>query len=176
REPTHQQLQWIAGSADLKTVFISHRNNLGNVTPPADQAMYEASLRKTLQLLTERRKKVVYLLAVAEARTNPRLCVGSTPMGRTIDRSQCSFPASRELKAHEVYRALVARVMKDFPMVEVVDPIPWQCPGGQCTVSTETQVLWSDDNHLSESGSHVQGRALAAHFSDPSRLPPPSKP
>lgn len=82
-------------------------------------------------------------------------------MGRKADGSKCNFQLARELGLQRLERELVSDWLKQFPNLQVFDPAPFLCPRGQCLVSREGQVLWMDDNHITETASYMLGEAMA---------------
>jgi hypothetical protein len=125
-----------------------------------DVANFEKMMRDTFDHLQKNNKKIVYLLSVPEARINPRLCVGEFPMGRMINQEQCKFPLQRETDRQEVYRNTVFEVLKSFPNVAVFDPSTTLCPDNMCSINSRETIIWMDENHISESASHMQGEKI----------------
>jgi hypothetical protein len=113
-----------------------------------------------LQEFQKNRKKIVFILAVPEARVNPRLCVGDLPFGRAINKDKCKFPEQRELEMQMVYRNTVLEVLRSFPNITVFNPATVLCPDGQCSINSGETILWMDDNHITESASYIQGQKL----------------
>lgn len=156
----NQQIEWINRQQYVNTVFISFRNPLGNSASKNEISEFKNMVRATFQEFDRNHKKIIYLMAVPEARINPRLCVGDLPFGRAIDREKCTFPEEREHENQTAYRMAVAEVLKEFPQVVMFDPATVLCPNGKCSINANETVMWMDDNHISESASEIQGTAI----------------
>jgi peptidoglycan/LPS O-acetylase OafA/YrhL len=156
----NQQIQWINHQQNINTVFISFRNPLGNSASKNEISEFKDMVRATFQEFDKNHKRIIYLIAVPEARISPRLCVGDLPFGRAIDRDKCAFAEERERKNQAAYRTAIAEVLKEFSQVLVFDPATVLCPNGQCSINANETVMWMDDNHISESASYIQGKKI----------------
>jgi hypothetical protein len=154
----NEQIDWIANNTEVKTVFIFHRNRL--LSSPSDQAEFESSAKKTFDKLLQFNKHVIYVYALPELNFEPRLCVGELPLGRKNPVNTCSYPLNRELERQLKYRSSMTSVLKKYPAVEVYDPATFLCPGGVCNALIENKVMFTDSNHLSESGSAMQAASI----------------
>jgi len=109
-------------------------------------------------------KKVIYVYSVPELNFEPRLCVGSLPLGRKNPVDSCSYPLVRELARQSSFRASISEVLVQYPNVETFDPANILCKEGLCNAVIDDRVMYTDTNHLSESGSYVQGREIKKQF------------
>lgn len=156
------QLTWLSKNPNVKTVFIVHRNP--SFTSDAERSAYKASIKKTFDLLLASNKKVIYIYPVPELNFEPRLCVGSLPLGRKNPVDSCSYPLARELVRQSSFRASIFEVLGQYPSVKTFDPANVLCKEGVCTAVIDDRVMYTDTNHLSESGSYVQGLEIKKQF------------
>jgi hypothetical protein len=156
------QLAWIANNSDVKTVFIIHRNRI--LSSEEQKLQLTASIKKTIDLLLGSGKRVIYVNSVPELDFEPRLCVGELPLGRKNPVDSCNYPLARELDRYSSYRKTVKEVLSQYPTVSTFDPSDVLCKDGVCKAVIEDRVMYTDSNHLSESGSSLQGAAIKKQF------------
>jgi peptidoglycan/LPS O-acetylase OafA/YrhL len=156
----NQQIEWINEQQNIKTVIVSFRNPIANSASLVEVSNFEKMMQDTFEHLQKNNKKIVYLLSVPEARLNPRLCVGEFPMGRVINQEQCKFPLQRETDKQAVYRKTVFEVLKSHPNIAVFDPASVLCPDNMCSINSRETIIWMDENHISESASHIQAEKI----------------
>jgi peptidoglycan/LPS O-acetylase OafA/YrhL len=157
----NSQLQWVVNNKTVKNVFIVHRYAyLSENSTQKDISDFKEGLHKTLTLLASRNKKVIYILSLPELRFDPKFCVGDLPFGRNKPVNDCSYLLSEELVRHGAYRMAVQQVLSNHPEVMTYDPSSFMCNDGVCHPVVENKMVLMDDNHLSESGSIIQGEDL----------------
>jgi hypothetical protein len=161
-ENINAQLRWIAQNSNIKTVFIVHRNRI--LTSVDEQTQLASSAKKTFDLLLGSGKKVVYFYGVPELNFEPRLCVGQLPLGRKNPVDSCSYPLARELARQSSFRKTILEVLGQYPGVETFDPANILCKESVCHAVIDHRVMYTDTNHLSESGSYVQGIEIKKQF------------
>lgn len=160
RQTFDSQLDWIAKNSDVKTVILVHRLVIRDENSIDEKTEYQSRLEAAIAQLTQRGKQVIYYYPVPELGYNPRLCTDKLPWGRKADGSKCDFQLARELSLQSLERELVTDWLKQFPNLRVFDPAPFLCPRGQCLVTRDGQVLWMDDNHITETASYMLGEAM----------------
>ena len=156
-----RQLAGIVADPAVENVIVVHRLVIRSDSLDSDKLDYQRRLETAMGRLVQNGKHVVYVHPVPELRFNPRLCASKLPLGRQVDGSQCDFGLERELALQRANRDLVARWRQQFPTLEVFDPADTLCPIGRCQAVRDGQVLWMDDNHVSETGSYMLGAAMA---------------
>jgi peptidoglycan/LPS O-acetylase OafA/YrhL len=161
QETIQHQIDWLTQSKHIHTLFITHRNHIHPNTPESELQAFEKAMRRSFDVFLSSGKKIIYIVSIPEARIEPKLCVGSMPSGRKIDRQNCSFPAEREVNHQRNYRSILKNLMTDYPNIIFFDPITYLCEQEKCEIPHKGIVLWHDDNHLSESGSNKLGQAIA---------------
>jgi hypothetical protein len=158
----NSQLLWISNNPNVKTVFIVHRNRA--LTSDIERYAYKAAIKQTFDLLLASNKKVIYVYSVPELNFEPRLCVGSLPLGRKNPVDSCSYPLPRELARQSSFRTSILEVLGQYPSVETFDPANFLCKEGICHAVIDDRVMYTDTNHLSESGSYTQGLQIKKQF------------
>ena len=155
-------IEWIAKNPKIKTVFIFHRNRL--ISSSEDREDFQLSVKKTFDQFLATGKQVIYVYSVPELNFEPRLCVGELPLGRRNPVDSCSYLLQRELNRQSSYRDAIDMVLKKYPAIGVYDPAVFLCPEGQCNAVLKNRVMFTDSNHLSESGSYMQGASIKRQF------------
>ena len=156
------QLLWISKNSNVQTVFMVHRNH--TLTSDAERSAYTTAIKQTFDFLLASNKKVIYVYSVPELNFEPRLCVGALPLGRKNPVDSCSYPLARELARQSSFRASILEVLDQYPNVETFDPANFLCKEGICNAVIDDRVMYTDTNHLSESGSYVQGLEIKKQF------------
>jgi len=162
KENINKQISWIASNPSVKTVFIFHRNR--EISSDAKRESFELAANKTFDTLLRAKKQVVYAYALPELNFEPRLCVGELPLGRKNPLNSCAYPIDRELDKQSGYRSSIIESLKKYPGVITYDPANFLCPNGICNAVMNGKVLFTDSNHLSESGSYMQGAAIQRQY------------
>ena len=72
----------------------------------------------------------------------------------------CSYPLERELDRYSSYRKTVKEVLSQYPSISTFDPSDVLCKDGVCKAVIKDHAMYIDSNHLSESGSNLQGAAM----------------
>lgn len=156
------QLNWISKNQNIKTVFIVHRNRI--LTSDAERSAYASAIKTTLDLLLANNKEIIYIYSVPELNFEPRLCVGELPLGRRNPVDSCSYPISRELERQASFRKAVGQALDQYPSVHTYDPANILCEDAVCQAVIDNRVMYTDTNHLSESGLYIQGAEIKKQF------------
>jgi len=123
-----------------------------------------SDIKRTFDLLLTANKKVIYIYPVPELNFEPRLCVGALPLGRKNPVDSCSYPLARELGRQSSFRKNISGVLSQYSSVEAFDPADILCKEGICYAVIDGRVMYTDTNHLSESGSYMQGFEIKKQF------------
>ena len=158
----NQQIEWIAKNPKINVVLIFHRNRI--LTSEVDRQSFELSAQKTFDKLLNAKKSVIYAYSIPELNFDPRLCVGALPMGRGSSKSNCKYPVEREIGRQTVYRNAISQVLKSYPAIGIFDPTVFLCPNSVCNAVINNRAMFTDSNHLSESGSNLQGEFIKEKF------------
>jgi peptidoglycan/LPS O-acetylase OafA/YrhL len=162
KDNINKQLDWIVSNSSVKTVFIFHRNR--DISTKEIRESFELSADKTFNKLLKAKKRVIYAYALPELNFEPRLCVGELPLGRKNPLDSCSYPLDRELMKQAGYRASMQAILRRYPQIDAYDPAIFLCPDGVCNALIGGKVMFTDSNHLSESGSNLQGSVIKKQY------------
>ncbi len=151
----------LAADARVRAVALVFRGRyLSAQASQQERQDFEDRLSATLKLLQSAGKQVYYFLPVVEPGFDPRLCVGSLPLGRKPPRP-CDISRQEDDGKTVVLRSLVEQVLRDFPGVHLVDPNLAICQDGSCPIIQQGHSIFKDDNHVSHFGSMLIGKSLS---------------
>jgi hypothetical protein len=162
KENINKQIDWIVNNPSVKTVFIFHRDR--DISTDAVRESFELSVNETFNKLQQAKKRVIYSYALPELNFEPRLCVGELPLGRKNPLNSCAYSLDRELDKQSGYRSTMGRILKHHPEVSAYDPADFLCPNRICNALMDGKIMFTDSNHLSESGSNIQGAAIQKQY------------
>lgn len=152
----------IAADARVRAVALVFRGRyLTEQSSPQERQDFEVKLDATLSLLQSAGKQVYYFLPVVEPGFDPRLCMGSLPLGRKPPYS-CVIDKTADDAKSEAVRTSATRVLAHWPQVRVVDPNSMLCREGQCPILQDGHSIFKDENHLSQAGSMRLSESLNA--------------
>jgi peptidoglycan/LPS O-acetylase OafA/YrhL len=155
-------LRDIADDSKVRAVALVFRGRYLNAQSlPAERQSFERKLDATLALLLSAGKQVYYFLPVVEPGFDPRLCMGTLPLGRKPPYS-CVIDKTVDDAKSEPVRFSAARVLARWPQVHIVDPNTALCRNGRCPILQEGHSIFKDENHLSQAGSILLSGILNA--------------
>ncbi len=172
---TQQALTVALSTPSIKTVVISFRGPLyigshgGAVslttTPPIRDVhdAFRISMRKTFDELRAAHKKVVFVFDNPEIDFDPKACVETRPSSITklSSRDLCAIPRT-QFEAHQrEYRTLMLSILKDYPEIKITDSAAKLCDETYCYAMKNGELLYTDSNHLSHSGSTLISKQIA---------------
>ena len=121
------------------------------------EAGFEAALRETLQRLLATGKRVVFIHDTPDLTFHPRTCFNVLRLSPEARDIPCRLDRARAEASQAVYRRAAARVLAELPRVQVIDPFPAFCDRSYCYGVRDGAILYSDKDHLSETGSRLLG-------------------
>ncbi|MGB1092880.1 MAG: SGNH hydrolase domain-containing protein, partial [Oceanobacter sp.] len=143
-------------NGDWTLRFISE--NAGDLKNPE---AYQAGLQLTVKTLLEAGKKVLFLHDVPELGFDPRTCMPDRPFAPAgSQRWPCGVGKTVFLNRYANFEQLVDEVLEDFPEVTQVHLSEALCDDRFCIGALPDMLLYRDDDHLSERGSHWVIRRL----------------
>lgn len=153
-------LRDIAADPQVRAVALVFRGRyLTKQSKPEDHSAFESKLAATFKLLQSSGKQVYYFLPVVEPGFDPRLCLGSLPLGRKPPYS-CVIDKLSDDQKSEAVRTSAVQVLAQWPMVRVVDPNAVLCRDGRCPIIQDGHSMFKDENHLSHAGSMLLSHSL----------------
>lgn len=138
--------------------YIRRKNSidLGNYAE-----IFEQSMRKTLKILLEKNKKIVFVIDIPELGFDPKSCIdGKSLKFLSRVRKPCALPRTEYAERSKEYREIVLSVTKDFPSVVVFDAAAQLCDKQYCWAIKDGKMLYRDYDHLSLQGSRYIAREL----------------
>lgn len=132
-------INWAASEKEMKTVVIGfgsfYRDHSG---------LFLDGLRKTLRIFRLSGKKIVLLMDTPRSPVRLFDCVRKT--------DSCSFNYDSRFK-YNSHRAIFPILKKEFPGIQVFDPLSLFCSLKKCSILKDGRILFSDQTHLSKAGS-----------------------
>lgn len=166
-------ISWLKKSKDIETVALSFFGNYASTTHyAADNLIKNIStitaknpqspkglsrvdlfyfgLSQSVRELLAAGKKVVVFVDVPELPFFPVDCVKGRP--------DCSIPVEEVLERQRDHRESLERLKKEFPSVNIFDPLSLFCSGKTCSYRTADKILYRDSHHLTLDGSDIYGK------------------
>ncbi|MDO8035555.1 acyltransferase family protein [Janthinobacterium sp. SUN128] len=167
-------INWIKKSENIKTVVMSFygnypltsayaadhvRRNTGPDTVVIKNKeksgwsridLFYYGLNRSVGELINSGKKVIVVVDVPELPFFPIDCVKG--------KSDCEISIKDVLARQAEHRKILDRLKKDFPMVNIFDPINIFCINGVCTYRSKEKILYRDSHHLTFDGSDIYGK------------------
>jgi peptidoglycan/LPS O-acetylase OafA/YrhL len=136
----------------LPSRFIEIRRSDG--TPEANYASVLAfGLRRTLDRLASKARRIFVALDVPELGFDPQSCVDSRPVRLTAHvREPCAVSRADVERRQASYRPLFETVLKRFPNVAVIDPMSQLCDGQWCYGRDGSHLLYDNADHVHQFG------------------------
>lgn len=125
--------------------------------------VFEIGLRRTLDLLLSRNKKIIFVLENPTLDFDPSTCQLNRYFSQS-DGSDCLISYEKFMEEHKVYRDLSFSVLRDYPTVTVFDSAKYLCDGIKCFAKVNNRILYGDRNHLSEDGSKYLSQFLVPYI------------
>ncbi len=124
--------------------------------------IYEIGMRETLDRLLAKNKKIIFVLDVPELGFQPGTCIDNRPLRIIGKAARKPCAVSREAFENRAgrYRRLVADILKDYPQVELYDPVKVLCDEKWCWAMKDGLMLYRDFDHLSLDGGRYIGQTL----------------
>lgn len=131
--------------------------------------IWEAAMRATLTELTAAGKRTIFVLDNPELGFDPKTCLDSRPLRLTPKnlRTPCAISRATFEERNREYRALVTKVLADFPQVILVDGAKPFCDDQWCWAMKDGEMLYIDDDHLSLYGARLVAQAILPHLLSP---------
>ncbi len=114
-------------------------------------AVWAEAMRATITELLAKDKRVIFVLDNPELGFNPQSCVDIRPFRLNPKplRSPCAVARSEFDERNADYRALVKKILAEFPQVAIVDGAKPFCDERWCWAMKDGEMFYRDDDHLS---------------------------
>jgi hypothetical protein len=134
-----------------KTTFDYLNSKSNDLTDP--YVIFQNGMRKTLQRLTAANKRIVFILDIPELEFEPIVCTKRPwRLSGEEAKSPCAVPRSLVDSRRKKYLEVITPVLKEFPNVNVLDPVSALCDEDYCWAIKDKKLLYRDNNHLNEVG------------------------
>lgn len=153
---------YVINDKKIREVILAHHPDcsyndaidMTNVNIKNSSEVIENGMRRSLALLVSSGKKVVIVKDNSLLPYIPEAC-GLRPLVFGNVKTKCSFDKKfyQDDQAVKVYNSIVDKVVKDYPMVSVVDLSKILCDESKCYLYKNGHVIYLDMSHLNEYGS-----------------------
>ena len=159
-------LRYVSSDARIHAVTLVFRGRyLPNQSDASAVQEFQTALEQTLKTLLQAGKTIYYFAPVVEPGFDPRLCLGHLPLGRKSPYS-CDLSRAQSEQQSALLMDSTRRVLQKYPAVHLVDPNDFLCQAGRCPVLRDGHAMFTDENHLSYSGSLLVGRGFAQYLQE----------
>ena len=125
--------------------------------------VFEIGLRRTLDLLLSRDKKIIFVLENPTLDFDPSSCQLNRKFSLS-DKNACWIGFEKFMDEHRVYRDLSFSVLRDYPTVSIFDSAKYLCDGEKCFGKINNRILYGDRDHLSEDGARYLSQFLVPYI------------
>jgi peptidoglycan/LPS O-acetylase OafA/YrhL len=160
----------IESNANIKAVVFVTASRM--VTPPLyssspDVPVYENAIVEGMSAAAQRAHKAgkkVYFLIDNPSLPHPKDCISRAISIAAENKKSCSKTLKEHQEASKKYLELVARFKAAAPFVEIVDPTSVLCKNKVCGAAQDGKFLYTDGDHLSDTGNGLVARYLIDHM------------
>lgn len=154
-------LSFVENNNAFRVLVLAHSYK-GKETTIFSDGTYESAMRETLSRLLKKNKRIIFVLDNPSLNFDIRSCIDSRPLRLTNNGIRTPCAVSRQVfdDLFQDQRNLVARVLKDFPEVELFDVAASFCDDQRCWAMKDDTVFYGDWNHLSGAGSSYVAKRL----------------
>jgi peptidoglycan/LPS O-acetylase OafA/YrhL len=116
------------------------------------------SMKKSLEMLLLANKKIIFILDTPTLDFSPEACI-ARPWRLTGQsfKTPCAVTRLNVDSARQKYLESIMSVLKSFPIVKVLDPLPAFCDKDYCWAIKDKKMLYRDTGHLSKVGAVYLG-------------------
>lgn len=136
----------------------------GGRSKPSDvNEIIVQAMRKTLDALEAKNKKIIFILDNPEISFDPNTCIDDGRPLRLLKRDlrrPCAVKRADFENAQREYRSLILSVLKYYPKVTVMDASDALCDSEFCYALKDGAILYHGRDHLSLGGSILVGREI----------------
>ncbi len=150
------------GFGDGDAIFLKIKSKHVEAKSDVDfSPIFADAIARTLKMLLEAEKKVIYIVDAPEMGFAPELCVDARPF-KIVDNKKavCGIPRDIFEKRNENYLKIVATQSQAFPNVRFLYPSKHLCDEQFCYAKKDGVIFYRDDDHLSLEGGLRIGKFL----------------
>ena len=136
-----------------------------NVELKNQNIVFEAGLERTIRLFLKAGKKIIFIYDIPSLTFDLGRCV-KRPLADFLvtNKMECVLSKNQAYSNQEDYREVVKSLLEKYPEVKIFDPFLSLCKGINCLVLHNEGLLYSDEHHLSISGSKFLRPAIDQVF------------
>ncbi len=164
------------------TRFSAYRNRQASTlglrsgrygTFAGNEALFTAGLSRTVDMLEQAGKNVIFLKQIPELETRFEKCLEQLRSAANWSDGICAVARQRVNRYLGEYASLVDAALAGRAQVSVLDPAEVLCDRNFCRAVSDSVLMYRDDVHLSIAGSkHVIGRLWPRGDATPTRRSP----
>ena len=116
--------------------------------------VFEKAMTETMTRLVNKKKRIIFLIDYPELGFDPQTCINTRPL-KLFNKPlkyPCAVPLADYEQRSKAYRQIIAKALKNFPEVQVVDIPAKLCDQQWCWAEKDNRMLYSDNNHPSVLG------------------------
>ncbi|WP_426074149.1 acyltransferase family protein [Janthinobacterium sp. DSP2-3-3] len=137
----------------IKNISTMHGKNDGIQKGMSRHDLFYFGLSQSVRELLADGRKVIVLVDIPELPFFPVDCVKG--------KSSCTIPLKEVLERQSMHRQSLQRLKREFPSVNIYDPLNIFCSEKFCSYRTAEKILYRDSHHLTLDGSDTYGNKFA---------------
>jgi hypothetical protein len=164
-------LKLTVSNISIKTVIIASRTfqqkdipifkKIFSLHKDTEEDFYkniQEGMRKTLEQLQDANKEIIVILDTPVLNFSPEQCMMRPwRLSGDLFKNPCAIARSEVDSKRKKYLAIIMDVLKEFPSVQILDPLPAFCDETYCWAIKKEKMLYRDKGHLSKIGSIYLG-------------------
>jgi peptidoglycan/LPS O-acetylase OafA/YrhL len=150
------------GFGDGDAIHLKVKSKFANPKSDEDYTdVFADAMTRTLDMLTNANKKVIFIVDAPEMGFAPELCVDVRPF-KLIDNKKTTCGIKKEVfdKRNASYLTIIAAQAQAFPQVKFLYPSKHLCDDQFCYAKKDGIIFYRDDDHLSYEGGLKMGQLL----------------
>ena len=121
--------------------------------------IFQNGMEKTLQRLTNAGKTIIFVLDTPDLEFNLITCLNRPwRFDKSALKTLCAIARPQVDSRRKKYLEIVMPMLKAFPNVKILDPLPAFCDENYCWAIKDKKLLYRDNDHLNEEGAIYLGR------------------
>jgi peptidoglycan/LPS O-acetylase OafA/YrhL len=150
------------GFGDGDAIFLKIKSKFVKAKSDEDYTdVFADAMTRTLNMLTNTNKKIIFIVDAPEMGFAPELCVDVRPF-KLIDNKKTTCGIQKEVfdKRNASYLTIIAAQARAFPQVKFLYPSKYLCDDQFCYAKKDGIIFYRDDDHLSYEGGLRIGQFL----------------
>jgi peptidoglycan/LPS O-acetylase OafA/YrhL len=141
---------------------LKYRDRPFPTSPEQKQRDFRDSVIEMFEITTKiPRAKVVFVYQTPELPFAPKYCIMRNLIGGTWG---CAIPRTDQDAFFSQYRNIVDDVLRDYPQVDIIDPMKMFCDADNCYAAKDGQLLYEDDIHVNILGAQLITKGITDRY------------